>query len=184
MALLATVVQFCFAFLGTGNTLLKHRLAFSPANAEATVTTPEFVLKSMARTLAVRHNTDIDNNWLSLNSVLVDKNTGTSFIGMQEISHFHGVDDGESWVEGSKSDEIVFKAVPPGTYYLSIDYELGKERYAAVADSIEIVRDAPGWSNYVLLMIFLVAFPLFSRWRRNAFETRRWYESSLGGESK
>lgn len=182
LAVAATVVQLCFIFLGAANTLLNHRLVFSPTNGEATVTTPEFVLKSKARTLAVRHKTDIDNNWVSIGTLLVEKNTGASFLGMQEISHYRGVDDGESWSEGSKSEEIVFKAVPPGTYYLSIEYELGKERFASVVDAIEVVRDAPGWSNYVLLVVFLVAFPLFSRWRRNAFEARRWYESSLGEE--
>ena len=33
----------------------------------------------------------------------------------------------------------------------------------------------------LLLMIFLAVFPLYSRWRRNAFESRRWNESDLGG---
>ena len=38
------------------------------------------------------------------------------------------------------------------------------------------------WSNYVLAMIFLALFPLFSRWRRNAFESQRWSESDFGNE--
>jgi hypothetical protein len=98
---------------------------------------------------------------------------------MQEIAHYSGVDGGESWSEGSKGDELVFKSVPPGTYYLAIDYELGDDRRASVVDSIEVVKNAPGWSNFVFLLIFLVIFPLFSRSRRAAFETRRWSESSL-----
>ena len=178
-ALLATVVQLAFIFLGAANVVLQHKLVFAPTQDEVTVTTPEFVLKSRARTLHVRHKTDIDNNWLSLTTTLIDKGTGQAWLGMQEIEHYSGVDDGESWAEGSKGDEIVFKAIPPGTYYLAIDYELGSDRRARVVDSLEIVRNAPGWSNYVLVMIFLAAFPLFSRWRRNAFETRRWNESGL-----
>ncbi|MDQ5914845.1 MAG: hypothetical protein QG584_729 [Pseudomonadota bacterium] len=179
LALLATVVQLAFVFLGAANVVLKHKLVFAPTQDEVTVTSPEFVLKSKARTLHVRHQTDIDNNWLSLTTTLVDKNTGQAWLGMQEIGHYSGVDGGESWSEGSKGDEIVFKAIPPGTYYLAIDYELGTDRHARVVDSLEIARNAPGWSNYVLLMIFLVVFPLFTRWRRSAFETRRWSESSL-----
>ena len=178
-ALLATIVQLGFIFLGAANVVLQHKLVFAPTQDEVTVTTPEFVLKSRARTLHVRHKTDIDNNWLSLTTTLIDKGTGQAWLGMQEIEHYSGVDDGESWAEGSKGDEIVFKAIPPGTYYLAIDYELGSDRRARVVDSLEIVRNAPGWSNYVLVMIFLAAFPLFSRWRRNAFETRRWNESGL-----
>ena len=98
---------------------------------------------------------------------------------MQEIAHYSGVDGGESWSEGSKGDEIVFKNVPPGTYFLDIDYELGTDRMRSVVDNIEIEKNAPGWSNFVIVLIFLVAFPLFSRSRRAAFETQRWSESAL-----
>ena len=45
---------------------------------------------------------------------------------------------------------------------------------------LKVVRNPMAWSNYVLLMIFLLIFPLVSRWRRNAFEARRWSESDLG----
>jgi hypothetical protein len=76
---------------------------------------------------------------------------------------------------------MVFKAVPPGNYYLVIEYELGTDNAEAVVDTLEVVRNPTGWSNFVLLLIFLAVFPLVSRWRRNAFEARRWSESDLGG---
>lgn len=75
----------------------------------------------------------------------------------------------------------MFRGVPAGEYYLSVEYELGRDRNAAVFDAVEIVRNPATWSNYALLMIFLAAFPLFSRWRRNAFEAHRWQESDIGG---
>jgi hypothetical protein len=138
-------------------------------------------LQSRARALLVRHSTDVANNWLELSTTLVEKNTGEAFLGAQEISHYKGVDDGESWSEGSKDDAIVFKGIPPGTYYLVVDYELGTDKREAVSDTVEVVRNPVGWSNYVLALIFLALFPLFSRWRRNAFEAKRWSESDLGG---
>ncbi len=182
LALVALVIQLAFVLLGAAGTVLKHRFVFAPTQDEVSVRSPEFVLKSRARTLHVRHATDISNNWLSLTTTLVDKATGKTWLGMQEIAHYQGVDDGESWSEGSRSDDIVFRNVPPGTYYLAIDYELGRDRAAKVVDSVEIVRNSPGWSNYVMLMIFLVAFPLFSRWRNGAFETQRWSESNVAGD--
>jgi hypothetical protein len=138
----------------------------SPQNEEATLNSQEFVLKSRARALQVRHSTDVDNNWLSVNTALIEKNSGEAYQGMQEISYYRGVDDGESWSEGSASDEMVFRAVPAGTYYLVIEYELGKDNVSAVVDTLEVIRDPVGWSNYVLLLIFLVIFPLWSRWRK------------------
>ncbi len=183
MALLATAVQLVFFFLLASHLVFKQRVVLSPLAEDSALTTQEFVLKSRARALLVRHSTDVDNNWLALTTTLVEKTTGEAYLGTQEISHYKGVDDGESWSEGSKDDAIVFKNIPPGNYYLAIEYELGKDRNAAVSDTVEVVRNPVGWSNYVLVLIFLAVFPLFSRWRRNAFETRRWSESDLAGSS-
>ena len=181
LALAATVVQLAFTLFFASQLVLKQRIVLSPQNDEATLTSQEFVLGSRARSLLVRHGTDVANNWLSVNTTLVEKNTGEAYLGMQEISHYQGVEDGDGWSEGSASDEIVFKAVPAGTYYLVIEYELGTDNAAAVVDTLEVVRNPAGWSNFVLVLIFLAVFPLLTRWRKNAFEARRWSASDLGG---
>lgn len=178
MAGVGLLLQLLFVF-AMASVVLKHRFVATPSADGGSVNTPAFVLKGTARTLVVRHRTDIDNNWLSVSTTLVEKDSGRAWQGAQEISHYHGVDDGESWSEGSKGDEIVFRNVPPGTYFLDIDYELGTDRMRQVVDNIEVEKNAPGWANFVLLLIFLVAFPLFTRSRRTAFETRRWSESAL-----
>jgi hypothetical protein len=184
LALVATLVQLAFFFFFSSQLVLKQQLVLSPHNEEATLTTQEFVLHSRARSLRVKHSTDVDNNWVDITTTLVEKKTGEAYQGAQEVSYYRGVDDGESWAEGDRSDAIAFRDIPPGTYYLSIEYELGNDRRAAVADTLEVIRNPVTWSNYVLVMIFLAVFPLFSRWRRNAFEARRWNESDLAGDSE
>ncbi|MDS4014583.1 MAG: DUF4178 domain-containing protein [Candidatus Accumulibacter sp.] len=183
MALAALLVQLAFAFLLASEIVLKEQLVLSPLSEEASVSSREFVLKRRARTLLVRHQTDLSNNWLELSTALIEKNTGEAFVGEQEISHYQGVDEGESWSEGSPSDDVVFRAVPPGTYYLVVEYELGKDSSQAVVDKLEVERDPVAWSNFVLLLIFLAIFPLVARWRSAAFETRRWNESDVSGGS-
>lgn len=64
-----------------------------------------------------------------------------------------------------------------------IEYELGSDNSESVVDTIEVIRNPTGWSNYALLLIFLAVFPLLSRWRRNSFEARRWRESDLGDDT-
>lgn len=182
LALAATVVQLAFAFLFASQVVLRQQIVLSPQNDEATLTSQEFVLERRARALLVRHATDVNNNWLSLSTTLIEKNRGDAYHGEQEVSHYKGVDEGESWSEGSPSDEMVFKAVPPGTYYLVVEYELGTDNAAPVVDTLEVVRNPAAWSNFVLLLIFLAVFPLVSRWRRNAFEARRWSGSDVGAK--
>lgn len=183
LAALATLLQLLLSFVFSSQLVLREQFVLSPQNEDAGRETREFVLSSRARTLLVRHSTDVDNNWLSLTSTLIEKKTGEAYQGTQEVAHYKGVDDGESWSEGSRSDEIVFKGIPPGSYTLAIDYELGADRRDAVVDTVEVVRNPAGWANYVLLLIFLAVFPLYSRWRRNAFDAKRWSESDFGDEA-
>ncbi len=184
LALAATLVQLAFVYIFSSQVVLKQQMVLSPLNEEATLTTQEFALKSRARSLRLTHTTDVENNWVDITSTLVEKNTGEAYQGAQEVSYYRGVDDGESWSEGAKDDAIAFRNIPPGNYYLTVEYELGKDRRNAVFDTIEVVRNPVTWSNYVLVMIFLVLFPLISRWRRSAFEARRWSESDLGGDDE
>lgn len=179
--LLATMVQIGL-MLRPSATLLNQTLMYAPGNEEAT-TSEVFQLKERARTLSVAHETGLDNNWLSLTTTLVDKDSGQTWQGAQELSYYHGVDGGESWSEGSNNDEIVFKDIPAGNYYLSVEAEVGTDRRDAVGDRITVKKDTLGWSSYFLLLVLLAAFPLFSRWRRTAFESARWEESGIGDDS-
>ncbi len=184
LALAATVVQLAFFFVFASHVVLKQQMVLSPHNEEATLSTQEFVLPSRARSLRVRHSTDVENNWVDITTTLVEKKTGEAYQGDQELSYYHGVDQGESWTEGSRDDSIAFSDIAPGTYYLTIEYDLGTDRKDAVLDTVEVVRNPVVWSNYVLVMVFLLLFPFYSRWRRNAFETRRWHESDIGGDEE
>jgi hypothetical protein len=184
LALVATLVQLAFAFIFSADVVFRQQVVFSPLNEEATLTTKEFVLRSHAQALRLSHATSIDNNWLELTSTLVEKNTGEAYQGSQELSYYRGVEDGERWTEGARDEAIVYKDIPPGTYYLTLEFELGKDRPDAVVDAVEIVRNPVGWSNYVLVMLFLGAFPLFTRWRRGVFEAKRWGESDIVGDDR
>jgi hypothetical protein len=179
--LLATAVQIGL-LLRPSATLLNQTLIYAPGNEEA-ATSEVFQLKERARTLSVEHQTGLDNNWLSLATTLVDKDSGQTWQGGQELSYYHGVDGGESWSEGSNNDEIVFKDIPAGNYYLSVEADVGTDNPGTVADRVRVKKDALGWSSYVLLLVLLAAFPLISRWRRTTFESARWEESGIGDDS-
>jgi hypothetical protein len=116
--------------------VLKQPIVLSPQNDEATLTSQEFVLKSRARALLVRHSTDVTNNWLSVNTTLVEKNTGEAYQGRRRSATTR---ESKTARAGAKDrrDELVPSGVPAGTYYLVIEYELGgdnsgrRRRYAS-----------------------------------------------------
>jgi ribosomal protein S27E len=175
---LAVIAQALWMFILGGRTLLDQRLVFTPQNDEP-VTTQSFKLDSDARNLVLRHDTDLDNNWLGLGLTLVEKKGGRAWVAQSDVAYWHGSDGGESWSEGDKTRELVFRDLPAGEYYFIIDPEISAEKPVAVADRVKVMRDQAAWSNFFFLLIFLVAMPLFSRYRMQAFETERWKDADF-----
>jgi ribosomal protein S27E len=173
---LAVVAQMLWVFVLGSSTLLDQRLVFSPRN-EDPVKTQTFRLERDARNLVLRNETDLDNNWVGLGLTLVEQNSGRAWVAQSDVSYWHGVEDGESWSEGDKSRELVFSDLPAGTYYFVIDPEISDEKPVSVANRIKVTRDQAAWSNFFFLLIFLVAFPLFSRYRMSTFESERWKDA-------
>lgn len=176
-ALAAVVVHGLLLFLAGGQILLRDQLNFLPEKEDETLVTRSFEIQGKARKLVVRNATDLNNNWIGLNIDLVNKTTGAAWPAARELSYYTGVDDGESWSEGNRNDEVVFVDIPPGTYYLAIDAGFPDEAPRRVRSTVEVATGAAGWSNLVLLLVFLALFPIFTRLRRGAFEIRRWLES-------
>jgi hypothetical protein len=172
------VAQLLWIFILGGRTLVDQRLVFSPGNDEP-VTTQTFQLDRPARNLVLRHDTDLDNNWLGLNMTLVEKNSGKAWLAQSDVAYWHGSDGGESWSEGDRTRELVFRDLPAGSYYFVIDPEISAEKPVAVADRIKVMRDQAAWSNFFFLLVFLAGLPMFSRYRVSAFESERWKDADF-----
>jgi len=183
LALLAIVLQLFFVFIASGKQLLRQDLNFSPQMAEETLVTREFEIRDKPRKITVRNTASLDNNWIGLDMTLVNKATGAAWPAARELAYYYGRDGGESWSEGSRDDEVVFLNIPPGTYYLAVDPEMAPEKPVPVHDTIEVFTGGAGWSNFIMVMLFLVIFPVFTRLRFAAFEARRWAESDHAPES-
>jgi hypothetical protein len=178
-ALLAIAVQAFFVFIGGGKQVLNQSFLFDPRTAEDTVQTRDFVLKDRSQKVTVRNSTSLANNWIGLELTLVNKVTGAAWPTGREIAYYYGSDGGESWSEGNREDEVVFIDIPAGTYYLAIDPDMPSDKPVAVNDKVEVFTGGTGWSNFVLVMIFLVIFPIFTRMRHAAFEAKRWGNSDF-----
>ncbi len=176
LTLAGLVLQAWFVIMGGGQALLRQDLEFAPSTQEETQTSRPFEVKRAGK-LVVRNTTNLDNNWVGLNLTLVNQKTGAAWPTSRELSYYYGYDEGERWSEGSQGDEVVFVDIPPGTYYLAVDPDLPSEKPVPVRTTLEVARGGAGWSNYVLLMLFLAAFPIFTRMRSASFEVRRWAES-------
>lgn len=183
MALIALIVQLFMVFGSGGGKLVDQGISFNPLNPDEMYTSPVFNLKGGSNKVRIKTNANLNNNWISLNMALINRTTGTGWPVVRELSYYHGIDEGESWSEGSNEDEIYFVDLPAGQYVLQIDPELSPETMSPVSLRVEAQTSGPGWSNYVMLMIFLAIFPIYTRLRRSGFETSRWAESDYAPDT-
>ncbi len=127
----------------------------------------------------------LSNEWLAVQFDLVNEDTGEVVSVSPEASYYAGVDDGESWSEGSRNQTKQTAEVDPGKYVLRATP--GFEAPSSVPrDYTVTVKGDSGVGLCCPFFVFLMLFagPLFSAWRSSSFETRRWndavFQSSPG----
>lgn len=162
-------------FFGSGGRLLDQSFVFAPNDDEPQLSR-EFRLAAHTHRLEVEHDTDLANSWVSLGLTLVNKDTGEAWQAVREISRYEGVEDGESWSEGSRTDAVVFANLPAGTYVLAEEADLDA-RSRPVRAKVRVAQAGPRWSSLAVLSLMLALFPIYTRVRRGSFEIKRWADS-------
>jgi ribosomal protein L37AE/L43A len=171
----ALAVHFLLLGFGPGRQLASQQLTFSADDDEPQLAA-EFVLRDARNRIELNHDTSVDNSWVGVSATLVNQDTGENWQAQREVSHYSGVEDGESWSEGSRSDEVVFDGLPAGRYLLAVESDMDAGS-RPVADRLSVAQAGPRWSSLILLIVFLAVFPIVSRMRQGGFEVKRWAES-------
>lgn len=173
--LVALAVQLYFALSST--TVFTDTFSIKPGG-DKTITTRPFTVKGKDTNLVVHAETDLDNSWAGLTYTLADPDSGRTWQVERQMERYKGIDeDGDSWSEGSSSDDAVFHDIPAGKYVLNIEGELDPQSNRGLVGHLKIERGHASWLNWLLVQLFLLAVPLVGWWRARAFETRRWADS-------
>ena len=161
----------------------QQTFVFDAGAQDKTLDSEPFAVSGRPSNLAVRTQTNLNNNWIYLELTLIERDTGASYSINREIEYYQGVDEGEPWSEGNAGDEAVLSGIPAGIYYLSVEGELPPSS-PTVTCTLTIFRDVPGWSNFFLALLGLQIVPIIFGWRARAFERARWAESDHGPSGK
>jgi hypothetical protein len=181
---LAAIVWIAHLATARQKQAFSQALVYDPRSIQdASLVTPVFELDGRASAIRVETATDLDNQWLGVGYALINDETGQAFEFAQELSYYYGVDDGESWSEGSAANSVTLPSVPAGRYFLRIEPE-GERTGKPVRYTVKVVRDVATSVWFVGALILVVLPPLMTSLRGSAFEHRRWQESDHGtGES-
>ncbi|HEX8450797.1 MAG TPA: DUF4178 domain-containing protein [Longimicrobium sp.] len=160
--------------------VFSERYAFRPGLPEDSnsIEAGPIVLTGRPAALQVEVDTDLDNAWAFFSFALVNEETGKRLEFGREVSQYHGVEGGESWSEGSSSDEVRLPSVPAGRYQLLID----PEAEVPVGYTVTLTHDVPGTGFFFAAFLLLAAPAALAAFASIGFESQRWQESDYAPE--
>jgi hypothetical protein len=151
------------------------------------VTTPPFVVPEGPTTLAIDLQTTCDNQWVGVETVLLNQSTGEVTDFYVDTGYYHGVEDGESWTEGSTSTTEYLGSVEAGTYVMQLEPRWASypqpgapvARFIAPNTLLKVTAGTRSpicgcGAGFLLLIPLVIAFA-----RRKAFEAKRMESSNL-----
>jgi hypothetical protein len=147
------------------------------ANAEGTqvIFSDPFDLKPR-QNIRVTGRSNVDNSWLYVEGDLIDQTSGEVQTFSLPCEYYHGVDDGESWSEGSQSPSVHLSAMPAGQYVLRIEAQWEKFQQAATI-GVRIDQGVPRGVHLFVVMLLISVIPLMVAFHQFSFERRRWADS-------
>jgi uncharacterized protein DUF4178 len=129
------------------------------------------------------HNVAIDldanvyNNWCYAALDLVNEATGKVVSFDANLEYYAGVDDGESWNEGSHTTQQVIAPVEPGSYVLRVEAQHGGSGDVRLR---VIVHQGVFRGMWFWLAFGMLAVPLLMiGWHAARFRAKRWENSNL-----
>lgn len=137
-------------------------------------TTTSFELKNGNKNLEFYLQAEIQNEWLEVETTLVNETTGEEYSLPLGIEYYSGVDGGESWTEGSKEAEEVLEKIPAGKYHLEITPMSSSNRSGFY---LKIKRDVRLWGSFIFVAMLLAMYPLVQFFFERYLEKSRWMDS-------
>lgn len=188
MVLLVALTQLMLLGIKPERQLLQQQFSSQPltltdANAAAAagsnnvIVSPSFEVQGPAA-LQFELRSSLNNQWLEVPVSLVNEKTGQSFEFTKNLEHYFGVEDGESWSEGSEQDDATLANIPSGRYHLNL-YP-ATEAGLNVPIDLTVTQNTPLQSNAVLLLVALLLYPGIQLFRRYSHEQTRWGNSDYG----
>ena len=120
----------------------------------------------------------LNNDWLYVAADLVNEASGAVTTGEANMEYYSGIDDGESWSEGTRESKTTFGPQPEGMYVLRLEAQHGSPGFVQFAVTVKQGVFRGRWLAWAMLVL---AIPLFFVGLISYFhEKKRWENSNVG----
>jgi hypothetical protein len=128
------------------------------------------------RNIRIVGESPVQNTWVYLEGDLINDETGLVQSFPIEMSYYSGVEDGEAWSEGDRTDSAYTSAMPSGRYVLRLEGQWDRWQQPATI-AIKVEQNVTHGFNLILALIGLSIGPIIMAFYHVGFERRRWSES-------
>jgi len=157
--------------------------ALPNADGTQSVFSDPFTLQGR-KNIMISATSEVDNTWVYFEGDLINQDTGLVQPFSVPVEYYHGVEDGESWSEGSQTKSVFLSALPAGTYTLRLEGQWEHWDQQSPSLNVKIEQGVSHGIYWLLSLIAISAVPVFVFFRKLAFEGRRWKDSMYSSSSQ
>lgn len=121
-ALLICLLQLYVMTSRNNQTIFEQAINFADVNDKELVS-ESFNLSGGSAPLKIHLYSNVDNSWANVGLGLVNEKTNEVIYATKDIEEYSGFEDGESWTEGSQSEDFNLCGIPQGKYHFLISAE-------------------------------------------------------------
>lgn len=171
---LIVVLQLFFSMSSSEKQVLYQMYDKAQMKDQKMIATESFTLEGDMKSVEIEVYAPITNDWFFAEFSLINEQDGTEYNFTKDIEYYHGQEDGESWAEGEQRGEAFLSQIPGGKYHINIYPEFSMLNHEF---NIIVKRDVPTASNFFIVLIVLILFPVGYYIRKHILERRRWSDS-------
>ena len=175
------LLQIVFSVLSERQ-LLFSKSFYVPPTANATVASalqgPEIDLPDgfTTRNLEFDLFSEVNNSWFAMGVTLIHQASGKEYDFETGVEYYYGYTDGEHWKEGSQRSEKILSAMPSGKYTMLI-YPYTPSPAKSAGFTLTVYSDVTIWSNFWILALAIILFPIVQGIREHWHDRMRWSNS-------
>ncbi len=164
---------------GFTSTALSESVTLQPSSGTAAapqvVFSTPFELKGN-RNVRIAATAPVNNSGADLDIDLVNEQNMEIESVSIPISFYQGVEDGESWTEGSPSNDATLSSLVAGKYTLRVEGSLENVTQPLRVD-LKVEQNVVRGVNFCCAFVALAIVPIFGLIRKWSFEHSRWKDS-------